>query len=159
MKLGERILLAVAPRLATGLIRGLRRLMRLEFRGREMIEEMAARGEHYILAFWHGQMLLMPYAYPGSRISILISEHRDGELISRTMQRLGFSVTRGSTTASGARALRQLVRLTRQGYDVAITPDGPRGPRHVAQRGVIELARLSGLPIVPVAFGASKKKA
>jgi lysophospholipid acyltransferase (LPLAT)-like uncharacterized protein len=158
VRLRERLVLGLAPRLATALIRVLRRLMRFEYRRPEIVREMAARGERFILAFWHGQMLMMPYAYPGARISILISEHRDGELIARTMQRLGFAVTRGSTTSGGARALRRLVRLARRGHDVAITPDGPRGPRHRVQRGVVELARLTGLPIVPVAFGASKKK-
>jgi lysophospholipid acyltransferase (LPLAT)-like uncharacterized protein len=158
VRLRERLLLGLVPCLATALIRVLRLLMRFEYRRRDIVQDLTARGERFILAFWHGQMLMMPYAYPGPRISVLISEHRDGELIARTLQRLGFSVTRGSTTAGGARALRQLVRLARQGYDIAITPDGPRGPRHRVQRGVVELARLTGLPIVPVAFGASKKK-
>ncbi len=155
----HRLILALAPRLAALLIRALRRLVRLEYRGRDTVLGMAARGERFIMAFWHGQLLMMPYAYPGPGMTALISEHRDGELIARTVQRLGFFVTRGSTTAGAARGLRQLVKQARQGYDVAITPDGPRGPRHVAQPGAIELARLSGLPIVPVAFGASKKKA
>lgn len=157
--LKERLVLALAPRLAALLIRSLRRLVRLEYRRRGIVEDLVSRGERFILAFWHGQLLMMPYAYPGRRMTVLISEHRDGELVGRTMQRLGFSVTRGSTTSGGARALHALVRQARQGWDVAITPDGPRGPRHVAQRGVVELARLSGLPIVPAAFGASKKKA
>lgn len=154
----ERLLVALAPPLAALLIRLLRRLMRIEYRRQEIVDDLVARGQRFILAFWHGQLLMMPYGYPGSRMAVLISEHRDGELVARTMRRLGFFITRGSTTSGGARGLRRLVRLARQGYDVAITPDGPRGPRHVAQRGTVELARLSGLPIVPVAFGASKKK-
>ncbi|MEE9219451.1 MAG: lysophospholipid acyltransferase family protein [Acidobacteriota bacterium] len=158
MKLKERFLLMLATGLGPLLIRTLRLLMVLEHRGRGAVEALSARGENYILAFWHGQLLMMPCSYPGRRISVLISEHRDGELISRTLGRLGFEVTRGSTTSGGARALRQLVRLARQHYDVAITPDGPRGPRHRVQAGVIELARLSRLPIIPVAFGCSKKK-
>jgi hypothetical protein len=154
----ERLVLAAAPVLGALLIRGLRRLLRLEHRRAEQLRGMVERGERLILAFWHGQLLMMPYSYPGRRISALISEHRDGELIARTLQRLGFGVSRGSTTSGGARALREMVRRVREGWDIAITPDGPRGPRHTVQQGAIELARLTGLPIVPVAFGASKKK-
>jgi len=154
----DRLLLALAPPLAALLVRGLRLVTRLEWRRREIAEGMVARGERFIMAFWHGQLLMMPYAYLGPRMTALFSEHRDGELVGRTMARLGFIHTRGSSTQGGARGMRQLVRLARQGFDVAITPDGPRGPRHVVQRGVIELARLTGLPILPVAFDARKKK-
>jgi hypothetical protein len=157
-RLRDRFVQALAPRLGAFLIRGLRRLMRLEYRRPGQLRGMVEGGERLILAFWHGHLLMMPYSYPGKRISALISEHHDGELIARTLLRMGFGVSRGSTTSGGARALRQMVRLVREGWDIAITPDGPRGPRHQVQPGAIELARLTGAPIVPVAFGASKKK-
>jgi hypothetical protein len=96
----------------------------------------------------------MSYAYPGGRIAILISEHRDGEHIARTMERFGHGAVRGSTTSGGAAALRGAVRMAERGYDLGFTPDGPRGPRHKAQMGVVAAARLTGLPIVPVGFAA-----
>ncbi len=132
--------------------------MRLRCAGREGLEAIRSQGRPYIHAFWHGHLFLMPYAYPGKRIAILISEHRDGEYIARTMERFGHASVRGSTTSGGAAALRKAVRLAREGWDLGFTPDGPRGPRHKVQMGVIAAARLSGLPIVPVAFASSRAR-
>jgi lysophospholipid acyltransferase (LPLAT)-like uncharacterized protein len=146
------------PRIASGVIRFLRATIRLRCSGLEHLRDLRSRGLVYIHAFWHGHLLLMPYAYPGGRMAVMISEHRDGEYIARTMERFGHRSVRGSTTSGGAAALRQAVRLARDGYDLGFTPDGPRGPRHKAQMGVVMAARLSGLPILPVAFAASPAK-
>src|SRR5437867_12465882 len=132
--------------------------MRIRYQGRETIEALRRAGQPFILAFWHGRLFLMRYSYPGTRITILISRHRDGELIARAMELFGLHATRGSTTEGGASGLREIVRRVREGYDVAFTPDGPRGPRRMAQMGVVQAARLAGVPVVPVGFGASKKK-
>jgi lysophospholipid acyltransferase (LPLAT)-like uncharacterized protein len=101
---------------------------------------------------------MMPLAYRGQEAHILISRHRDGELIQRIVARFGFQAIRGSSTRGGALALRQLIRLGRSGVDLVVTPDGPKGPRQVVQPGVIQLARATGLPIVPLTFSCSKKK-
>lgn len=158
LKIPDWIALPLVPRLASGLVRCLRATMRLRCEGREGLEALRAQGRAYIHAFWHGHLLMMPYAYPGGRIAILISEHRDGEYIARTMHRFGHTTVRGSSTSGGASALRGAVRKAREGFDLGFTPDGPRGPRHVVQMGVIAAARLTGLPIVPVAFGASRPR-
>jgi len=147
-----------APPLIATLIRAVGRTMRLRTINREAIEARWHRGEASIIAFWHGRQLMLPLAYGGAGLDILVSQHRDGELISRAMSPFGFSTVRGSTTRGGSLALRALVAAGRRGRDLAITPDGPKGPRGVVQSGVIQLARLTGLPIFPVAFGASKKK-
>ncbi len=144
----------IVPRLAALLIRILRATMRIRCAGRERLEALRSAGGRYIHAFWHGDLLLMPYAYPGGKIAILISEHRDGEHIARTMERFGHTSVRGSTTSGGAAALRGAVRMARDGYDLGFTPDGPRGPRHKAQMGVVAASRMTGLPIVPVGFSA-----
>ncbi len=150
---GARI--AAASALASGIIRALRATLRIDYRNRAALD--AARGPRrgpYILSFWHGRLLLMRYSYPGERITVMISRHSDGEIIARTMSRFGIHSTRGSTTSGGSSALREVVRRIGDGWDAAFTPDGPRGPRHVVQPGVIEAARLSGRPIVPVSFSA-----
>jgi lysophospholipid acyltransferase (LPLAT)-like uncharacterized protein len=138
-------------------IRLLRATTRIRREIPEAVRGIQQRGDPYILAFWHGRLFLMPYAYTGRRIAILISEHRDGELISRTMHRFGFATARGSSTRGGAAGLREIVRMIRAGSDAAFTPDGPRGPREIVQPGVIAAARISGAPIVPVTFSCSKK--
>jgi hypothetical protein len=153
-----KISLIVAPWIATSLMRaGVATLRRMDI-GRKHPEGCWAKGERIIVAFWHGRLLMMPFAYPGvypaRPATILISQHRDGEYISRIAERLGLTVVRGSATRGGAQAFRQLVHTMREGQDVAITPDGPKGPRRRVKSGVIELSRLSGMPILPAAFGA-----
>jgi lysophospholipid acyltransferase (LPLAT)-like uncharacterized protein len=100
---------------------------------------------------------MMPFAYR-TAATILISQHRDGEYISRIARRLGLDVQRGSGTRGGAQAFRQLVHCLRSGQHVVITPDGPKGPRGRVKSGVIELSRLSGMPILPLGFGAFPRK-
>jgi hypothetical protein len=148
---------ALVPYAANTLIRLVRRTMRIRYAGRETVDRMLAAGEPFILAFWHGRLFLMRYAFPGTRITILISRHSDGEMIARTMELFGLHASRGSTTEGGAAGLRDVVRRVREGYCIGFTPDGPRGPRHVAQGGVVAAARLARIPIIPVGFGASKK--
>ena len=148
----------VIPALAWALIRITRRTMRLTLVSRHVTDALSGARRPYIHAFWHGHLFLMPYSYTGRRIAVLISAHHDGELIARTMSLFGHETIRGSTTSGGATALKAAVRALRSGVDVGITPDGPRGPRHRVQMGVIQAARLGGAPIVPVAFSASRKK-
>jgi lysophospholipid acyltransferase (LPLAT)-like uncharacterized protein len=149
-----KISLVVGPWPASMLLRVTAATLRRRDVGRGHVEACLARGEQVIVAFWHGQLLMMPFVYPGQAATILISQHRDGEYITRIAQWLGFSVVRGSATRGGALAFKQLVHSLRDGNHVVITPDGPRGPRQRVKSGVIELARLTGMPILPVAFGA-----
>jgi lysophospholipid acyltransferase (LPLAT)-like uncharacterized protein len=110
----------------------------------------------YLYAFWHENILVPAYHYGRRDIHVLISEHADGQMIAETCRHLGFRVVRGSATRGGARAIRQMVRRSRSAH-LAITPDGPRGPRRQVQPGVVYLAALTGLPIVP--FGIAFERA
>jgi len=154
----HRLVLQVVPRIAVWFMIGLYRLLRVVHVNTGYPESCLARGERVICAFWHGRLLMMPFAYPGQRVVILISQHRDGEYISRIARALGFQVIRGSATRGGVRALRQIIRALKEGLNLVITPDGPRGPRAQVKSGVIELARLTGAPIVPVSFSAVRRR-
>ena len=135
------ISLILAPWLASALMQvGARTLRRLDV-GREYPEACWARGERGIVTFWHGRLLMMPFVYPGQPGT-------------RIAQRWGFVVERGSATRGGARAFRQLVHTLKAGRNAVITPDGPKGPARRVKSGVIELSRMSGMPILPVAFSA-----
>jgi lysophospholipid acyltransferase (LPLAT)-like uncharacterized protein len=81
-----------------------------------------------------------------------VSRSKDGEWTARLFTKLGAETVRGSTSRGGATALRGLVRAAKEGKDLAITPDGPRGPAERVQPGAVALARLSGRPLLPVAF-------
>lgn len=152
----ERLVLSFAPGLAAILIRGLYRLMRIEFLGTEHPRQLVATGQPAIYAFWHDQLFLMAKGYLGSRdVKILISASRDGELIARTMGHFGFEAVRGSSNRGAAQAVKEMLRIARSGSSLAITPDGPKGPRHIPKAGVIEVARRTGLPVVPFSFACS----
>ena len=102
---------------------------------------------------------MMPYCWDRRRpISVLISQHPDGQILARTVGHFGIDTVAGSTTRGGASALRALLKTLKAGAYVGITPDGPRGPRMRAGDGVITVARLSGAPIIPVAYGISRRR-
>lgn len=146
------------PWLAALVIRLLRATVRLRHHGDHELRSWERDGRHFILAFWHRHLLLMPYCYRGRRISVLVSQSKDGELIARTVARFGIDSTRGSSSRGGAAGLKGLLRKAAEGWDIAFTPDGPRGPAREVQPGVILAAAATGLPIVPVALAASRAK-
>jgi hypothetical protein len=104
-----------------------------------------------IYLFWHEMMLFPAYTHARFRIPILVSRHRDGELIAQVVRMLRGLTVRGSTTRGGLAALREMMRQG-QARHLAITPDGPRGPRRVVQQGAIYLASKTGMPLVPTAY-------
>lgn len=117
------------------------------------------RDEPFILCFWHGRILMMPYSWERRvPIHMLISRHRDGQLIARTVSHFGIDTIAGSSSKGGGAALRALVREIRRGACVGITPDGPRGPRMRASIGVAQVARLSGAAVIPAAFSSSPRR-
>lgn len=113
-------------------------------------------GGPFILATWHSRLFLLSYLRLGDRPLIaLISGHRDGQLISKIARMFNIHTVVGSSTRGGSRAIRDLIRLSRAGHHLYITPDGPRGPAMVAQSGIVEIARLTGLPILPASASTS----
>ena len=136
--------------------------LRLKIEGSEYLLSGKKENRNYIFAFWHDQFFVMPYFYVkvfGKRpVSVLASLSKDGEYISRLMHKFGFTTARGSSSLKGDSALRTLMRELEKGNDVAVTPDGPRGPRHVLQPGAITLASMTGIQIVPVGYKIDRCK-
>jgi lysophospholipid acyltransferase (LPLAT)-like uncharacterized protein len=157
-KFTDRLALALGPPLAALVIRFLRLTMRITYVNFEDYRTRLDQGGQVILAFWHGRLLMMPYTYFGRGITILVSQSKDGELISRTVRAFGIESVRGSSSRGWFGGIKGLLKSVRAGRDLAITPDGPRGPKEVAQMGIVQIARATGLPIMPMSFGASKKK-
>jgi len=106
-----------------------------------------------IYAFWH-EMMLLPACTYGRFVTALISRHRDGNLIAHAMEMVRGRAIRGSTTRGGVASIRQMIREGRVRH-LAITPDGPRGPRRVVQQGAVYLASRTGMPIIPLGLAYS----
>ena len=109
-----------------------------------------------IFAFWHAQMLPLLWQHRGEGVAVLVSQHADGEIIARICETLGYQTVRGSTSRGGARALVEIDRLLEQGVEVAITPDGPRGPARSIAPGVVYAAQRASVPIIPIHVSASR---
>ncbi len=127
--------------------------------GREEADALLRAGRPFIAAFWHGRLMMAPQGWRAEPVMhVVVSRHRDGESIARAVRHLGVATIRGSRTRGGAAALRASLRLLREGGYLGITPDGPRGPRMRVQPGIIALARLSGVPILPATYAVSRRK-
>ena len=132
---------------------------RWQVAGGEVPARLWDENKPFILAFWHGRLLMMPYCWRrGVPMNMLISQHRDGEFIARTIGHFGLGTVRGSPKKGGAQALRVMVRQNKAGEYVGITPDGPRGPRMRASTGIVTVARLAGVPVVPVSTATSRRR-
>jgi len=111
-------------------------------------------GRPLIYAGWHGRLIIPLFRRRNRGVYILVSEHRDGDIISSSLDSAGCRTVRGSTTRGGSRALVRLIKLIREGAKIAFTPDGPRGPRWKFQPGPVYLAAKTGLPVVPITGSA-----
>jgi lysophospholipid acyltransferase (LPLAT)-like uncharacterized protein len=151
---GERFVMAVVPFLGYAFVRLLRRTMRVEYRNRDVLDRARSTFGAYILVFWHSRFVMMPYAYPDRRLAVLSSRHRDSRMLGQVLRRFGVENVWGASRSGSAAGLRPLLRKATEGYDLALTPDGPLGPRRRAQPGAIAAARSSGLPLIPLAFSA-----
>jgi lysophospholipid acyltransferase (LPLAT)-like uncharacterized protein len=152
---------ALAPPVAAAAVRALGATLRLTEVGVETLQPRWAAGQPLIYAVWHGRILMIPWLTSrlrrtrGARaVRVLASRSRDGELVARWVARFGLSVVRGSSSRGGGEALRALAASLRAGQDVAVVPDGPRGPRERLQAGLVVLAAATGAPIVPLGFAA-----
>jgi len=118
------------------------------------------RGEkNGLFAFWHGRMMMMlPFRPPKRNMHVLSTPHRDGQLSSRIVRQFGNYTIYGSSTRGGHSAAREMLRALERGDNISITPEGPRGPVQVVQKGTMAIAKLSGKPILPVTFSSTRQK-
>jgi lysophospholipid acyltransferase (LPLAT)-like uncharacterized protein len=152
---------ALVPPLAAAAVSAIGASLRLTEEGRPAMQPLWDARRPLIYAVWHGRILMIPWLSArmsrthGARSArVLASRSRDGEMMARFASRFGLSVVRGSSSRGGAQALRALAGAVRAGEDVAVIPDGPRGPRERLQAGVVVLASITGAPVVPLGFAA-----
>jgi len=148
---------AVAASLGRGYLRLLQVTTRFREEGATAFTHDRDRGPA-IACFWHNRLLGPLIPQRNRHCGVVISQSQDGELITRVVEGFGYVGLRGSSSRGGSDALRAVLRHLRRGYDVAFTPDGPRGPRYAVQPGVAYVARRTGIPVVPVGVSYSRKK-
>lgn len=138
---------------------------RVTFSNQSKIDSLSKNNENFIYAFWHDQLLMCPFTWKNDLdILVLISKHKDGDIISRVISYLGFKTIRGSTNnpekiknKGGFIAAKKILSSLKKNMCVGIAPDGPRGPRHEVAEGIINIARMSNKKIIPVALGFKSK--
>jgi lysophospholipid acyltransferase (LPLAT)-like uncharacterized protein len=123
---------------------------------KENVDPYAAEPDRpFIYAIWHENLLVPVYYYRRSGMRYMISQHADGQVLAEIGRRLGVPLVRGSSTRGGIEALREVLRGGREAH-LALTPDGPRGPRRRVQAGVVYMAARTGMSIVPAGFGYTR---
>ncbi len=149
----------LVPFLAAILIKILTYTLRIRYEAEEPVQDFAANDERFILAFYHRRLVMMPRAYPFRRstpegeprgVAILSSDSKDGERSAAAWRWFGIHAVRGTAAHSGAQALVKMIRAVKDGWDLGITVDGPRGPRQQAKVGVLAVSRKTGAWVVPV---------
>lgn len=134
------------------------RLVHATLRVRHVHAENLQNTPQYILAFWHESILMALFCKWRMPIMVMISRSKDGEIVTRVVERFGVETARGSSNKGGSVALREILRAEKEGKNIAFTPDGPKGPRRIVKEGVIYAAKMTGLPVVAFHFTARTKK-
>jgi len=154
----NKLFFSIIPPFGSLFIRFIGRTTRWEKINFEKVIEYKNSKQPVIFAFWHGRLLMIPYLCVGKNPHVLISQHRDGELITRIIRSFGVKAIRGSTTRGGKEGFKRIAKVLQNGSDVVIAPDGPRGPAYKVQPGIIRLASITGYPILPIAYSTSRHK-
>jgi lysophospholipid acyltransferase (LPLAT)-like uncharacterized protein len=140
-------------------IRFVYRTNRWSVEGGEWPRRLTGEGRTFIVAFWHGRLLMMPPAWHQlTSFHMLISAHRDGRIIAGAMTYFGIDTIAGSTSRGGSLALRAMLKRLKEGGCVGITPDGPRGPAMTVSVGAVNIARLARVPILPLTYATSRRR-
>ena len=140
------------------LVNVLCKTLRITEKNKIVIDELEKSGKNYVLAFWHGSMLLPWYIHRGKKMIALISKSKDGDLLARVLKNWKYRVIRGSSSTGGDVALGIMVDYGKNKHSITITPDGPRGPRHKLKAGAVIAAKKSGLPLILIGVGIKNKR-
>ncbi|MFA6467999.1 MAG: lysophospholipid acyltransferase family protein [Bacteroidota bacterium] len=127
----------------------------------EGLDALRRSGKNYVIAFWHGSMLLGWFLHRPRRnehMSALVSQSEDGEFLSAVLERWKYFMIRGSSHIGGKEAMQLMVQAVHEGKSLAITPDGPRGPRHEMKMGAVRIAQKTNVPLVLAGIAVGHKR-
>lgn len=164
MRVGKRILQSDAVRrsmcwLISIYLRIVYHTSRWDHREADHLAPLVSTGEAFVIALWHNRVVMMPFAWREKNrpITIFTSDHRDGKLVAYSMGWFGFKTVFGSTKRTDMKTIRTIVRSLREGNLFGMTPDGPRGPRMRVKEGVVAMARMANVAIIPVAYSCERR--
>jgi lysophospholipid acyltransferase (LPLAT)-like uncharacterized protein len=132
--------------------------LRISLVNKKVVDELERNRQNYVVAFWHGTMLLPWYLHRNKNFAALISKSKDGDLLGKILKRWNYTVIRGSSSVGGDVALSIMVDYAKNNNSIAITPDGPRGPAFKLKAGAVITAKKSGLPLVLLGVCFKNKK-
>ncbi len=132
--------------------------LRVSYKNKKVVDDLKKQKQNYVLAFWHGTMLLPWFLHRDDGFAALTSKSKDGDLLAKQLKHWKYRVVRGSSSKGGDVALGVMVDLAKNSYSISITPDGPRGPEHKFRAGAVITAKKSGVPIVLMGIGIKSKK-
>ncbi len=132
--------------------------LRVSYKNKKVVDDLRKQKQSYVLAFWHGTMLLPWFLHRNDGFAALTSKSKDGDLLAKQLKHWKYKVVRGSSSKGGDVALGIMVDHAKNGYSIAITPDGPRGPERKFKAGAVITAKKSGVPVVLMGIGIKSKK-
>ena len=132
--------------------------LKWKYLNKSYIEKLWKSNENFIICFWHGRLLMMPFSWKKEKkMNMLISNHPDGQLISKTIKYFGIKTIHGSSSKGGTKAIRNIFQTLKLGESIGITPDGPRGPKMKINSAIIKIASLTGHKILPLSYSVKNK--
>ena len=145
-RIKKKLILLIGPSIAAFLVKFIALTVRFKFVGFDEYERHLKSGGRIIAAFWHGRLLMMPFASFGTKFTNLASPHEDGAFSAKTLTKLGITSVIGSSTRGWIGGFKGLLKAVKQGSSISMTPDGPKGPPRIAKTGTVQLASKTGQP-------------
>lgn len=153
----KKLILFLASIVARPLLIIYRLSLKIKIHNRKYVKACRTRGENILYSFWHENMIIPLLVHEKQGINVLVSQHFDGEVIAKILRTFGCPSIRGSSTRGGWEAYQTIKSKLKAGrFEIAFTPDGPRGPRRQSKLGIVRLAAETGAPIILIAVAASR---
>ncbi len=153
----KKILQSLGYSLLPYVINVLCRTVKIKIANENIVDDLSKNNQKFVAAFWHGKMLIPWYYFGKHKFSALVSKSKDGEILTRVLERWNYKVVRGSSHIGGKQALELMQNMLANGFSVAITPDGPTGPQHKMKAGAVVLAKKMNVPLLLTAVCYKKK--
>ena len=153
----KNILRFLGIRIASSLVNVLLKTVRIRIDNSDVIKELDKQKKNYVVAFWHGSMMIGWFMQRNRNFASLVSQSKDGDVLTAILEKWNYHVVRGSSSKGGHEALDMMIHLTEENYHLAITPDGPTGPIYKMKAGAVITARRSQIPLLLVGIGMKNK--